>query len=125
MVSKVLESIYIKQAPVSPTQPFKKEKGSMIPPKPTTYYDIIAQYDWNADNMFKIAKCESSLRPHVINSTSVEYSVGLFQVNTFVHKQYTIDELKDPVINIKAAYEIYKREGYYAWKRCSMKFGFI
>lgn len=44
-----------------------------------------------------------------------EYSVGLFQINTLVHKNYTVEQLKDPAINAKEAVRIYRLQGLRAW----------
>lgn len=44
-----------------------------------------------------------------------EYSVGLWQINTLVHKNYSVEQLKNPQINAKEAVRIYKAQGLRAW----------
>lgn len=44
-----------------------------------------------------------------------EYSVGLWQINTWVHKRFTVDQLKDPAINASEAVRIYRLQGLRAW----------
>lgn len=44
-----------------------------------------------------------------------EYSVGLWQINTLVHKNYTREQLKDPAINAREAVRIYNSQGLRAW----------
>lgn len=44
-----------------------------------------------------------------------EYSVGLWQINTLVHKNYTVEQLKDPHINALEAVRIYRAQGLRAW----------
>lgn len=44
-----------------------------------------------------------------------EISIGIFQINTVVHKNYSIAQLRNPVINAKEAYRIYKSQGLNAW----------
>ena len=44
-----------------------------------------------------------------------EYSVGLWQINTLVHKNYSVDQLKDPLINAREAVRIFRLEGLRAW----------
>lgn len=44
-----------------------------------------------------------------------EYSVGLWQINTLVHKTYSVSQLKDPAINASEAVRIYRTQGLRAW----------
>lgn len=44
-----------------------------------------------------------------------EISVGIFQINSLVHKKHTVEELKNPNINAQEAYRIYKTQGLNAW----------
>lgn len=44
-----------------------------------------------------------------------EYSVGLFQINTLVHKNYSVSQLKDATINAKEALRILNSQGLRAW----------
>lgn len=44
-----------------------------------------------------------------------EYSVGLYQINTYAHKNYSVAQLKNPTINAKEALRIYKSQGLRAW----------
>lgn len=67
--------------------------------------------------MSAISIAESSGKTDIIGTIARgrEYSVGLFQINTLVHKNYSVDELKDPLINTKEALRIYNAQGLNAW----------
>ena len=69
--------------------------------------------------MTAICKQESGFNTDALNdgssTKSVEYSVGLFQINTRVHKTYTVQQLKNPIVNAKEALSVYKKQGFRAW----------
>jgi hypothetical protein len=44
-----------------------------------------------------------------------EYSVGVWQINTKVHKRYSVEQLKNPDTNALEALRINKSEGLRAW----------
>lgn len=44
-----------------------------------------------------------------------EYSVGLWQINTLAHRNYSIEQLKNPEINAREAVRIYREQGLRAW----------
>jgi len=73
-----------------------------------------------------LALYESSGCAGIINdgssTNSVEYSVGLWQINTRVHKNYTVQQLTNPVINAKEALRIYKSQGFNAWFNSNKKY---
>ena len=52
-----------------------------------------------------VARCESRLNPIARNTTSKEDSIGVFQINTKVHKDITVEEAKNPFLNINWAME--------------------
>lgn len=66
-----------------------------------------------------VGMAESSGNPNAVNdgkgTRSTEYSVGLWQINTLVHKNYSVAQLKDPRINAKEAVRILKVQGLRAW----------
>jgi hypothetical protein len=77
----------------------------------------------------KIATCESSLNPNKVNPVKVggSQAIGLFQIlypSTWNTTTFANDNPKDPITNIKAAYEIFKRDGY-SWREwdCAKKVG--
>lgn len=55
-----------------------------------------------------IAMAESGGVPNALNRTSREYSVGLWQINTLVHRQFTPDDMRDTRKNALAALLISK-----------------
>lgn len=67
--------------------------------------------------MAAIAMGESGLKTDAINPgrTSHEYSVGLLQINTLVHKNYSVSQLLDPYTNAREALRIYRAQGLRAW----------
>ena len=77
----------------------------------------------------KIAQCESGLNPNAVNQTSVNGSnaMGVFQIlypSTWNSTSQAGNNPKDAMSNIKAAYEIFKRDGY-SWREwaCASKVG--
>lgn len=44
-----------------------------------------------------------------------EWSIGVWQINTKVHKNFTIEQLKNPVNNAKEAVRILNSQGLRAW----------
>jgi hypothetical protein len=70
---------------------------------------------------------ESSGDPSAVNDGSstntVEYSVGLAQINTRAHKNYTVEQLKNPDINLKEALRIWRgRPNYADWFNSNKKY---
>lgn len=55
-----------------------------------------------------IALAESGGVTGAILRSSIEYSVGLWQINTLAHPQYSVDDMKDPIKNARAAFAISK-----------------
>lgn len=77
----------------------------------------------------QIATCESGLNPNAVNPQAVSgsHATGLFQIlypSTWQSTSYASQNPKDPTINAKAAYEIFKRDGY-SWREwaCAQKVG--
>jgi len=54
-----------------------------------------------------VAKHESGFRSDAANSCCV----GLWQINVKAHKEYTSDQMKNPMANAQAAYKIFKAAG--------------
>lgn len=48
-------------------------------------------------------------------TNSNEYSVGIWQINTLAHRNYSVEQLKDPQINAREAVRIYRLQGKRAW----------
>jgi hypothetical protein len=82
-----------------------------------------------ASQAIKIVDCESNFNTNAVDTTSVNGSnaTGLFQIlypSTWSSTSYASGNPKDAMTNIKAAYEIFKRDGY-SWKEwaCASKVG--
>jgi hypothetical protein len=65
--------------------------------------------------MAAVGLAESSGNPRAVAHTSAEYSVGIWQINTYAHTQYSVNDLYDPDFNARAALEIYHTQGLHAW----------
>jgi hypothetical protein len=76
----------------------------------------------NDPDMIKIAIAESHLKPDAVhvNSNGTK-DCGIFQINS-VHG-YACEWLKNPDNNIKAAKEVYNKQGKWAW--CSYQYAII
>lgn len=66
-----------------------------------------------------ICYCESGFNTLARNLTSKEDSRGLMQVNVKAHPEYLNVDLYDPEINCMVAYQIFKKQGFSAWKNCN------
>lgn len=56
-----------------------------------------------------IVENESGGVANAVASTSKEYSVGLFQINTLAHPQYAVADLLDPIKNTEIAFRDFIR----------------
>lgn len=85
------------------------------------YEPAIARYnDWNISTMLAIMMAESGCHPDHINndSSTGDYSVGLFQINLFgalTNSRPSADWLLNPTNNIDYAHKLYERSGYNPW----------
>ncbi len=84
------------------------------------YYPLLTEYDgWCPDLMYKIMGCESSFNERAVGDRGTYYwSYGLLQIRNLPNRNYTVEELFDPARNIEIAYEIFKKQGYWAWANC-------
>ena len=76
------------------------------------------------EKMIIIARCESDFQPiqsYALNKDGTqEKSFGIFQINIDAHPEYKKEELLSSYeYNIKAAYEVWMKEGLKAWLDCS------
>jgi LysM repeat protein len=81
-----------------------------------SYADMIRQvFGAYGDGAVRVAMCESSMNPNAYNG--ILGAAGLFQIipSTFASTSYAGQSVYDPVVNIKAAYEIFVRDGY-SWR---------
>lgn len=83
--------------------------------------DILRAAGWDENlivTMAAVGMGESSGNSSAVNPgipVGREFSVGLWQINTKVHKTYTVEQLKNPAINAKEALRVYKSQGLKAW----------
>ena len=90
------------------------------------FFDIISQYDWDAELAYKIMLCESSGNPqaHNFNHRTRDNSVGLFQVNLYgalANERPNAEWLRVAENNIEYAYSLYKGRGWGHWSNCYRK----
>ncbi len=80
-------------------------------------YQVFGQYGSQA---VRVAMCESSLNPNAYNG--ILGAAGLFQIipSTFASTSYAGGSVYDPATNIRAAYEIFARDGY-SWSEWACK----
>lgn len=86
-----------------------------------SYADMIHQvFGAYGDGAVRVAMCESSLNPNAYNG--VLGAAGLFQIipGTFASTSYAGQSVYDPAVNIKAAHEIFVRDGY-SWSEWACK----
>lgn len=83
------------------------------------YQELICSYPWNCATAMKIARCESTLQATAWDGG---HNYGLMQVND-VHinmtPNHSVQDLYDPEINVRIAYELYLSNGWTPWVYCS------
>ena len=99
--------------------------------------DVLRQAGWPENLLSKasgIAMLESSGRTAIDTSMTIdpdrsnEYSIGILQVNYQAHKPMldkmgiSEQDLRDPLINARVAYRIYKMQGWGAWYNSNNKY---
>ena len=81
---------------------------------PKTNTQIIKEvFGKDGTRAIEIAKCESNLRAVARGDSG--WSVGLFQIYTKVHTQYSAEQLTDPLYNTQVAYKIFQEKGWRPW----------
>ena len=86
-----------------------------------SYEDMIHQiFGQYGDQAVRVAMCESSMNPNAYNG--ILGAAGLFQIipGTFAGTSYAGGSVYDPATNIRAAYEIFARDGY-SWREWACK----
>lgn len=71
------------------------------------------EFTWDPDWALAVIACESGGDPTVYNPAG---HVGLFQV-ALIHR-WSRAELEDPELNVRAAHELYLRDGTAPWPAC-------
>ena len=95
---------------------------------PCDYYkQIIRSYDWNDELAISIMLAESECNAEAVNDNpkTLDYSVGLFQVNLYganAKHRPSEEQLKDPEVNVEFAYNLWKEYGFKSqWGVCRSK----
>lgn len=86
-----------------------------------SYADMIREvFGPYGDGAVRVAMCESGLNPNAYNGTLG--AAGLFQIipGTFASTSYRGQSVYNPLVNIKAAHEIFVRDGY-NWREWACK----
>ncbi|HEX7734129.1 MAG TPA: LysM peptidoglycan-binding domain-containing protein [Ktedonobacteraceae bacterium] len=80
-------------------------------------YQVFGQYGAGA---VRVAMCESTMNPNAYNG--ILGAAGLFQIipGTFGSTSYAGQSVYNPEVNIRAAYEIFARDGY-TWREWACK----
>ncbi len=105
--------------PPTPTPtPRPTPKPPPLPPGSGQVVSIIKSvFGSYADAAIAVARCESGLNPSAVNPTSIggSHATGLFQIlypSTWRTTSQANNSPYDATANTKAAYEIFKRDGY-------------
>ena len=86
-----------------------------------SYADMIREvFGSYGDGAVHVAMCESGLNPNAYNG--VLGAAGIFQIipGTFASTSYRDQSVYNPIANIKAAHEIFVRDGY-SWREWTCK----
>ncbi len=109
---------------------YSKALGSNSTNKRVAFQEI-SKYAWNKIDAMNVSFCESRYSRGALNHSSIERSLGLFQVNLKAHAQAipgnTIAEkskwLYTPANNVRFAYKLWSGYGWRPWLNCSRKLG--
>lgn len=87
------------------------------------YYYLVEQYEWNTDVAKAIIKEESKGNPDAYNPEwhkTCQGSYGLMQMACVHIGKYglTWENIEDPEINVEAAYQLWKEQGWNPWGVC-------
>lgn len=84
-----------------------------------SFWEELNKYDWDADLMYEIMKCESNFIHNAVGDKDTPYhSYGLLQIRNLPSRNFDTETLFDPVENIRIAYDIWKEQSYLAWLNC-------
>lgn len=111
--------IYVGQTIVIPNGGSTRNtsSGSLSGSYQDMIYQVFGQYGGQAVH---VAMCESSMNPNAYNG--ILGAAGLFQIipGTFASTSYAGQSVYNPATNIRAAYEIFARDGY-SWSEWACK----
>lgn len=72
---------------------------------PTTTSELITyfaeRYNVSETTMRRKIKCESGFNTNAVNHTSIEYSVGLSQINLWAHPEVSVEQAKNPIFAVR------------------------
>lgn len=93
----------------------------------------ISKYQWNIVDAMNVSFCESRYTRKALNHSSIERSLGLFQINLQAHSRSVPGNnlaeksswLYTPANNVKFAYRLWSTEGWRPWLNCSRKLGLL
>jgi hypothetical protein len=119
---------YANAAPWAPPQPTHSASGPVHganPGQQAIISDIQAVFGPNAPGALNIARCESDYDPNAWNATAIlgSHASGVFQILypvTWNHTSYAKYSPYDAWANVRAAYEIFTRDGY-TWREWACK----
>ena len=77
------------------------------------WQSVVCTYDWPCDWAWATIECESS---GMIDASSNPPYVGLFQIDSQLYGD--MGDLRDPIVNIDAAYTLWARDGGVHWPNC-------
>ena len=76
----------------------------------------------SAIGIYESGGCTDIINPGIAGYNP-EYSVGLFQINTLAHKEYSVAQLQNPIINAQMALKLWKaRTNYGDWYLSNQKY---
>jgi transglycosylase-like protein with SLT domain len=98
---------------------------SSDPGKQAIIDEIVAVFGSYAPGALNVARCESDYDPNSRNTIAIgnSHAMGVFQIlypSTWNGTSYASSSPYDPHANIRAAYEIFKRDGY-SWREWQCK----
>lgn len=119
LTSSLLLSIYSTSVVATSTPIIEKQE---------THKDLIGNYDWDVEVAYQVMLNEGGTDPEATNpewhynskgEKICQGSYGLFQL-ACIHANDPLNpiELKDAKTNIKMAYELYLKEGWWPWSVC-------
>jgi hypothetical protein len=110
-------NFFVPPTPTPTPRPTAKPQPPLPPGSAQVVSIIESVFGSYANAAIAVARCESSLNPSAVNPTSIggSHATGLFQIlypSTWRTTAQANNSPYDATANTKAAYEIFKRDGY-------------
>jgi lysozyme-like protein/replisome organiser protein len=100
---------------ITPSPEPVRMRAVYLPSQEEIVEKIKAVFGIDADMAVAIGRCESGLRADAIGHNANSIDQGIFQINSVHAAKYAGEDIFNPDVNIRVAYQIFKASGWGAW----------